>query len=50
MVLLGAEARVEAHFGLFGDSADLDVDSCTVCAQHTIGIEIVLDVPDGTPT
>jgi hypothetical protein len=21
---------VEAHFGLFGDSANLDVDSCTV--------------------
>jgi hypothetical protein len=24
-------------------------DGCTVCAKHTIGTEIVLDVPDGTP-
>jgi hypothetical protein len=24
-------------------------DSCTVCTEHTIGIEIVLDALDGTP-
>jgi hypothetical protein len=24
-------------------------DSCTVCTKHTIGSEIILDVPDGTP-
>ena len=24
-------------------------DRCTVCAKHTIGSEIVLDAPDGTP-
>jgi hypothetical protein len=24
-------------------------DRCTVCAEHTIGLEIVLDTPDGTP-
>jgi hypothetical protein len=24
-------------------------DRCTVCAEHTIGLEIVLDAPDGTP-
>ena len=24
-------------------------DQCTVCAEHTIGSEIVLDAPDGTP-
>ena len=23
-------------------------DRCTVCAEHTIGSEIVLDAPDGT--
>jgi hypothetical protein len=23
-------------------------DRCTVCAEHTIGLEIVLDTPDGT--
>ena len=50
MVLLGDEAHVEAHFGPFGDSANLDIDKCTVCAERTIGSEIVLDVPDGTPT
>jgi hypothetical protein len=22
---------------------------CTVCAEHTIGYEIVLDAPNGTP-
>ena len=49
MVLLGGEAQVEARFGLFGDSANLDARSCTVCAERTIGSEIVLDVPDGTP-
>jgi hypothetical protein len=24
-------------------------DRCTVCAKHIIGLEIVLDTPDGTP-
>ena len=24
-------------------------DRCTVCAKYTIGSEIVLDAPDGTP-
>jgi hypothetical protein len=24
-------------------------DRCTVCAKHTIGLEIVLDTPNGTP-
>ena len=50
MVLLSDEAKVEAHFGLFGDSANPDVDRCMVCAERTIGSEIILDVPDGTPT
>ena len=27
----------------------LTQDSCTVCTEHTIGSEIVLDAPDGTP-
>ena len=22
---------------------------CTVCAEHTTGSEIIMDVPDGTP-
>ena len=25
-------------------------DSCTVCAKRTIGSEIILDTPDGTPS
>ena len=49
MVLLGDEAQVLAHFGLFRDCANLDADKCTVCAERTIGSEIVLDAPDGTP-
>ena len=28
----------------------LTQDQCTVCAEHTIGLEIILDAPDGTPT
>jgi hypothetical protein len=24
-------------------------DRCTVCAKHTLGLEIVLDAPDDTP-
>jgi hypothetical protein len=36
------------------DSVNLEIvlfltqDRCTVCAEHTIGSEIVLDAPDGT--
>ena len=46
MVLLRDEAQVEAHFGLLGDSANIDADRCTVCAKHTIGSLIILDAPD----
>jgi hypothetical protein len=49
MVLIGDEALVEAHFSQFGDSANLDANRCTVCAERTTGSEIVLDAPDGTP-
>jgi hypothetical protein len=24
-------------------------DRCTVCAKHTVGLEIILDAPDSTP-
>ena len=47
MVLLRDEAQVEACFGPLGDIAD--ADRCTVCAKHTMGLEIVLDAPDATP-
>ena len=49
MVLLGDEAKVEAHFGPFRDSTNLDADMCMVCAKCTIGSVIVFDTPDGTP-
>jgi hypothetical protein len=43
MVPLGDEAQVEAHFGPFGDSANLDARYCTICIECTIGSEMVLD-------
>ena len=94
MVLLGDDAQLDARFGPFGHSANLDArsvhglrrtyhrlrnclhapdellgdvghvesrsvrlemvfvlvqDRCTVCAKRTIGSDIVLDAPDGTP-
>jgi hypothetical protein len=27
----------------------LTQERCMVCAKHTIGLEIVLDAPDGSP-
>jgi hypothetical protein len=38
---------VEARFGPFAYS--LILTRCTVCAECTIGQEIILDAPDGTP-
>jgi hypothetical protein len=95
MVLLGDEAKVDAWFSSFGDTANLDAryvhglrrtyhrlrnhfrrtrwnskvswvmwylvlvqleivfvsvqDRCTICAKHTVGLEIVLDAPSSTP-
>jgi hypothetical protein len=48
MVLLGDEAQVDACLGQFGDSANLDA-TLHGFTEHTIGSEIVLDAPDGTP-
>jgi hypothetical protein len=48
MVLLGDEAQVDAHFIPFGIVLILTQDRCTICAECTIGLEIVLDVPDET--
>ena len=47
MVPLGDEAQVEAQFGLLDIELILTQDRCTVCVEHTIGSEIVLDTPDG---
>jgi hypothetical protein len=27
----------------------LTPDRCTVCVEHNISVEIILDAPDGTP-
>ena len=50
MLPLGDKAQVEACFGPLGDSANLDVVKCMVCAKRTIGSEIILDAPNGTPS
>jgi hypothetical protein len=46
---LGDEAQVDARISLFGGCANLAQDRCTFCAECTIGSEIVLDAPYGTP-
>jgi hypothetical protein len=48
MELLGDVSHVESRFGPFGNNVSMQ-DRCTVCAKHTIGSEIILDAPDGTP-
>jgi hypothetical protein len=48
MVLLGDEAQVEAGFDPFGDSANLTLDRCTICAEDTTGSKIILDTLDRT--
>ena len=49
MELLGDVGHLESRFFPFGDSVSVDEDRCMVCARHTIGLEIILDAPDGTP-
>jgi hypothetical protein len=50
MELLGDVGHVECHFGPFGDVVSVRQNRCMVCAKHTIGSEIILDAPDGTPS
>ena len=49
MVPLGDVAQVEARFSYLDIVLILTQDWCMVCAEHTIGLEIILDAPDGTP-
>ena len=49
MVLLGEEPQVEAHFWRLEIVLMLMRDGCMVGAERTIGAEIILDAPDGTP-
>jgi hypothetical protein len=49
MELLGDMCHVESYFILFLELTIFMLDRCTICAEHTIGLEIILDAPDGTP-
>ena len=49
MVPLGDEAQVEARFGLSDIELILMQDRCTVYVERTIGLEIILDAPEGAP-
>jgi hypothetical protein len=48
--LLGHVGEMEACFGPFGDSVNSMHDRCVVCAERTIGSEIILSATDCTPT
>ena len=48
MVLVGDEAQLEARFVRLEIVLIFTQDRCTVCAECTIGSEIILDAPDGT--
>jgi hypothetical protein len=46
--LLGDVDQVESHFAPLEIVLESVQDRCTVCAKHTIALEILLDAPDGT--
>jgi hypothetical protein len=48
MVLPGDEALVDASSIHLVIVLILMQDRCMVCAKYTIGLEILLDAPDGT--
>jgi hypothetical protein len=49
MKLIGDMGLVESHFGPFGDNITIGARLVHGLRQSTIGSEIVLDAPDGTP-
>jgi hypothetical protein len=49
MVILGDKAQLEARLVHLEIVLILMQDRCTVCAERTIGSEIVLDAPNETP-
>ena len=49
MELLGDVGHVECHSVRLEMVLVLAQDWCTVCAQRTIGSDIILVAPDGTP-
>ena len=49
MVLLGDVGHVESCSVRLEMVLELVQDWCTICAKRTIGSDIVLDAPNGTP-
>ena len=49
MELLGDMGHMESRSVRLEMVLVLVQDRCTVCAERTIGSDIVLDAPDGTP-
>jgi len=49
MELLGEEGHVESSSVCLEMVLVLVQDRCMVCAKHTIGSDIILGAPDGTP-
>jgi hypothetical protein len=50
MEFLGDMGHVEYCFGLIGDRVGTVKERCMVCAECSIGSEIVLDALDSTPS
>ena len=50
MVLLGTKLNRKVVLVRLEIVLILTQDRCTVCAERTIGLEIILDAPDGTPS
>jgi hypothetical protein len=48
MDVLGDVGQMDAHFSPFGDVLINTQDMCTVCAEHAIGLEIILGTTDVT--
>ena len=44
------KAQVETHFVSLEIVLTLMQDRCTICMERTIGLEINMDEPDGTPS
>jgi hypothetical protein len=49
MDLLCDFGPVQSHFNPFGDSGRVSARYVHGCSKRTIGTEIILDAPDGTP-
>jgi hypothetical protein len=49
MELLGDVGHVESCFDPLGDSFSVGQDRCSFSAKRTIGSEIILEAPYGTP-